>query len=142
MNKFKKWIRKKHLLWKYNHNYNTGKLIVLTENDRQLGLTHRMLRDCIDKGYILYVHSITEKHTLTHEIWNMKAIDLAPTLTPKSVIFNSYFLTPNDLKCGTHKLRRNVKVIVDNSCTYSDILILHQAGVKIVNGCVNIPFAA
>lgn len=51
----KKWIRKKYIFWKYKHNWNTGKVIILKEGDRQLGLTTMMLEDYLNNDHVVGV---------------------------------------------------------------------------------------
>lgn len=138
--KIKKWFRKKYLYWKYKHNWNTGKVIVLKEKDRQLGLTTMMINDCLNKRCMLFVHSESAKRRIYEEIYNMFN---SPIMT-SSINPNDYIVTLNDINCGKLRGKGNIKILIDNQCTYNDVIKLHDQGLghRIANGFICMYMAA
>lgn len=136
--KIKRWLRRKYFLWKYKHNYGTGKLIITKPGDRQLGLTTMMLEDCIRRNYKLYVPTRMAKEILAKEIYDMYN---SPTLT-SSINPYDYLVTPADI--SSNKLRGfgNVKIIVDNQCRYENLKTIYDNGYSIENGFIFCSFAA
>lgn len=138
--KIRKWFRKKCLYWKYKRNWNTGKVIVLKEKDRQLGLTTMMINDCLNKKCMLFVHSEAAKRRVYEEIYNMFN---SPIMT-SSINPNDYIITLNDINRGKLRGIGNVKIIVDNQCTYNDVAKLYDQGLRhrIANGFVYLDIVA
>lgn len=139
--KFKKWIRKKYILWKYKHNWNSTKLIVLKEGDRQYGLTQMLMKDCLEKNYTLFVRTETEKKRLAHEMYRCGQLGFMPSVTEYDA-YTKYLLSANDIRCGKHRGRRDLKILVDNSCSYNDIKPLYDELLQIVNGFIYVYMAA
>lgn len=137
--KIRKWFRKKYLYWKYKRNWNTGKVIVLKEKDRQLGLTTMMINDCLNKRCMLFVHSESAKRRIYEEIYNMNN----PIIT-SSINQDDYIVTLNDISRGKLRGIGNVKIIIDNQCTYSDVVKLYDQGLghRIANGFIYLDIAA
>lgn len=138
--KIKKWIRKKYIYWKYKHNWNTGKLIVLKEDDRNLGLTTMMMKDCLEKGCVLLVNGNPAKKYMAHEIYMRGQLGFLPPITEQEA-YQNYVLSLNDIKKDKHKARK-LKLIVDNSCHDFDLDTLYYASSYIVNGFVYSNIAA
>ena len=140
MQKFKRWIRRKYLFWKYKHNYNTGMVIVSKLGDLGLGLTTMMLEDCLRKNCMLLVPNAVAKYRICEMIYNMVN---SPTCT-SSIDPNDYVVTPTEIANGKLQGRHNVKIIIDNQCTYHDFTSVRNSGYEhsILNGFVYIPFAA
>ena len=140
MQKFKRWIRRKYLFWKYKHNYNTGMVIVSKLGDRGLGLTTMMLEDCLRKNCMLLVPNAVTKCRMFDEIDKMVN---SPTCT-SSIDPNDYLITPTEIANGKLQGRHNARIIIDNQCTYRDFTTIRDNGYEhsIVNGFIYIPFAA
>ena len=139
--KLKKWIRKEYLFWKYKHNWNTHRLIVLNENDRRYGLTFMMIKDCLEKKCVLFVRDYHEKHMFAQIMCEYSQLGLIPFITEREA-FDKYLMCPSDISCHKHLGRRDLKFIVDNSCGYNDVMILYRECLNIVNGFVCIYVAA
>ena len=136
--KIKKWIRKKYIYWKYKHNWNTGKLVILKEGDRQFGLTTMILEDCLKNDCVLLVSTEAYKKDLAHEIYKRGQLGLLPAITEKEA-YEKYLLSINDVKMDKHRGRR-LKIIVDNCCwDWDEIARLRP---YIVNGFLYLNIAA
>lgn len=130
MMKIKKWIRKKYIYWKYNHNWDTGKVVVLKEGDRQLGLTTMMIKDCLYKDCVLLVPTEKHKRDMAHEIYLRGQLGFLPVVTEREA-YEKYLISSNDIKKGRHRGRR-LKIIADNYCwDWDEIAYLRP---YIVNG--------
>ena len=135
--KIKKWFRKKYLYWKYKHNWNTGKLIVLKEGDRQLGLTTMMIKDCFKNDYVLLVPTETAKKNMAYKIYRDGQLGVLPSITKKEAY--KYLMSFDDILMGRHRGKR-LKIIVDNHCwEWKDLYSIRP---YIVNGFVYIGIAA
>ena len=136
--KIKKWIRKKYIYWKYKHNWDTGKVVILKEGDRQLGLTTMMLEDCLNKGCVLLVPTENHKKNLAHEIYKRGQLGFLPAITEQEA-YEKYLISSKDIQMG--KLRgRRLKIITDNYCwDFDEISYLRP---YIVNGFLYIDVAA
>lgn len=144
--KIKRWFRKKQLFYKYNHNYESEKLIVVTDDDRCLGLTLMMMEDCLLRGYRLYVRNMRTKENFAKDMYKYCQLGLFPQCpsVSASVAFNNYLLCPEDLKNVKYKGFATTEVIVDNSCTVfevNELFGLEPYGVKIINGFIYVPLA-
>ena len=129
MKKIKRWIRKKYVMWKYKHNWNTGKVVILSDGDRGYGLTTMMLKDCIKNDYVLFVPFEADKKSLFKSVEDRKEYD-------------KFILTKMDVKMGAH-VDRNIRgVIMDNHCSYADIKFLCDNELAIVNGFIHMGIAA
>lgn len=129
MNRINRWLRKKYIMWKYKHNWNTGKVIVLGEHDRAYGLTTMMLRDCVKNDYVLFVPYEADKKILF------------PSAEEREK-HSKYLMSKMDIKMGAH-LGRNIQgVIMDNHCSYEDIKFLYGNDFKIVNGFIYMDMVA
>lgn len=136
--KIKRKIRKKYLVWKYNHNWNTGKVVILKDGDRQLGLTTMIIRDCIVNNYKLFVKTDELKRSMAYEMYKLGQLGFAPPITEYEA-YEKYLMSPYDVK--RNKLRgTREKLIVDNSC--SNLEELHYIQPYIVNGFIYIDIAA
>lgn len=144
VHKMKRWIRKKRLFHKYNHNYESQRLIVTSTSDRCLGLTTMMMEDCLLRGCRLYVSDIRTKENFSRDISKYCQLGLfpqCPTLAAYQA-FDDYLLCPEDLHQNRFKSRRNIEVIVDNSCTVDNVEeLLGAHNVSILNGFVYVPLA-
>ena len=129
MSGIKKWLRKKYIIWKYKHNWNTGKVIVLGQQDRGYGLTTMMLKDCIKHGYVLFFPYEADK-----KIFYSSAEDKER--------FDKYLLSKMDVKMGAHKHTDIKGVIMDNHCTYEDVKFLYGNNLAIVNGFIYVDVSA
>lgn len=129
MTKLKRWFKKKWLLWKYKHNYNTGELI--PTNDRQLGLTTQLINECLWKNYVLLVPTIRMKDNVLR-MMRKELYDPCMTTTIKP---EEHVMSLHDIKAYKHRGRR-VKFIADNSCNKFDVQIALKLGCEIVNGFV------
>ena len=140
--KIKKWFRKKYIYWKYKHNWNTGKLIVLKEEDRHLGLTTMMMKDCIEKDYILLVDTESTKKYIVNEIFKRGQLGFIPVMTEKE-FSDKYLLSLNDIRIDKHRGRYR-RFIVDNSCHGDafDLKTLHQVLPDMKNGFIYLDIAA
>lgn len=138
--KIKKWLRKKYIYWKYKHNWNTGKVILLKEGDRQLGLTTMMINDCLNKRCMLFVPNEIAKKRVYEEIYNMFNSPIMTSLIDP----NDYLITLNDINRGKLRGVRNVKILVDNQCTYRDVIKLYEQGLghSIKNGFIYLDIVA
>lgn len=136
--KIKKWFRKKYLYWKYKHNWNTGKVVILKDGDRQLGLTTMILEDCLKNDCVLLVPTETYKKDLAHEIYKRGQLGFLPSITEKEA-YEKYLISSRDIKMG--KLRgRQLKIITDNYCwDWDEIAYLRP---YIVNGFLYLDIAA
>ena len=112
--KIKKWLRKKYIYWKYKNNWNTGKVVILKEEDRQLGLTTMMIEDCFKNDCVLLVPTEKHKRYLAHEIYIRGQLGFLPTITEKEA-YEKYLISSNDIKIGRHMGKR-LKIIADNHC--------------------------
>lgn len=139
--KFKLWIRKKYILWKYKHNWNSTKLVVLKESDRQYGLTHMLMKDCLENGCTLFVRTETEKKRLAHEMYKCGQLGFMPAITEHEA-YAKYLLSANDVRCGKHHGRRDLKILVDNSCSYDEVKLLYDEWLQVVNGFIYVYMAA
>lgn len=134
----KKWIRKKYIFWKYKHNWNTGKVIILKEGDRQLGLTTMMLEDCLKNDYVLLVPTETHKKNMAHEIYKCGQLGFLPAITEKGA-YEKYLISSNDITMGKHRGKR-LKIITDTYCwDWDEIACLRP---HIVNGFLYLDIAA
>ena len=129
MNKIKRWLRKKYVMWKYNHNWNTGKVVVLKEHDKRYGLTKMMLADCFANDCALFLP------------YELDKIYLFPSADDREK-YGKYLLSKMDIKMGACNGRELAGVITDNHCTYEDIKFLHDNNIEIVNGFVYMDIAA
>jgi hypothetical protein len=138
--KIKVWFRRKYLFWRYKHNKGTGKVIVTKQEDRQLGLTTMMINDCLNRRYMLFVPNEIAKKQMYEEIYSMVN---SPTMT-SSIDPNDYLITRNDINRGKLRGVRNVKLLIDNQCTYKDVVTLYDQGLghNIENGFIYCPFVA
>lgn len=142
MKKFKKWIRKKYVIWKYEHNWNTNKLVVLKEEDRQYGLTLMLIKECVLNNYVLFVPDTEIKKYIAHEAYIYGQLGLMPAVTEEE-LYGRYLMCKTDILNNKLRGKRNIEVLVDNSCTYKDVLYLYyECSVRIVNGFVCIDMAA
>lgn len=139
--KLMKLLRRKYLLWKYKHNWNSGKLIVLKEGDRQYGLTYMMIKDCLQNGYVLFVNNEFSKRCLAQKIHEYGQLGIVP-LVSECDAYDNYLLSTRDIYCDRHKGRKNLKLLIDNSCWYDDVKCLHGTGIEIINGFMYIPIAS
>ena len=136
--KIKKWLRKKYIYWKYKHNWNTGKVIILKEEDRQLGLTTMMLKDCLNNGYVLLVPTETHKKKLAYDIYLRGQLGFLPAITEREA-YEKYLISSNDITSGKH-IGKRLKIITDNYCwDWDEIACLRP---YIVNGFLHIDVAA
>lgn len=136
--KIKKWFRKRYLIWKYKHNWNTGKVIVLTSEDRQLGLTTMMIKDCLEKGYVLLVNTNSDKWNMAHEMYLCGQLMFSHPITEANA-YKYCLMSLDDVKNNKH-IGLGIKLIVDNSCHDLDALsYLHP---YIANGFIYVPIAA
>lgn len=134
----KRWLRKKYIYWKYKHNWNTGKLIIIKEGDRQLGLTTMMLKDCFKNDCVLLVPTETYKRKLAHDIYLRGQLRMIPAITEREA-YEKYLISSNDILMGKHRGKR-LKIIVDNYCwDWEDMACLRP---YIVNGFLHIDVAA
>lgn len=138
--KIKKWFRRKYIYWKYKHNWNTGKLIILKAEDRQLGLTTMMIKDCIEKDYILLVANETIKRNIVYEIFKHGQLGFLPAITEKE-FYNKYLSSLNDIINNKHRGKYR-RFIVDNSCYGDDLEVLHAIRPDIKNGFIYLDIAA
>ena len=138
---FKRWFRKKYIIWKYKHNWNSTKLVVLKENDRQYGLTYMLMKDCLEKGYMLFVRTELEKKRLAHEMYKCGQLGFMPVVTEQDA-YEKYLLSVNDIRYGRCRGKRDLKVVVDNACNYDDVKLLHDERIQIVNGFIYVHIAA
>lgn len=136
--KIKKWLRKKYIYWKYKHNWNTGKVILLKEGDRQFGLTTMMIEDCLKNGCVLLVPTETHKRNMAHEIYKRGQLGFLPAVTEREA-YDNYLLSHADIINGKHRARR-LKIIVDNHCWDWDDL--YHIRPHIVNGFIYLDIMA
>lgn len=136
--KIKKWFRKRYLIWKYKHNWNTGKVIVLKREDIQLGLTTMMIKDCLEKGYVLLVDTDSTKRCMAHEMYLCGQLKLSHPITEHDA-YKYHLMSLNDIKKNKH-IGLGIKLVVDNSCR--DLDALDYLYPYIVNGFVYVPIAA
>lgn len=137
--KLMKLLRRKYLLWKYKHNWNSGKLIVLKKDDRGYGLTDMMIKDCLQNGYVLFVSNELSKIRLARKINEYGRLGGLPVNERNA--YDNYLLSAEDIRWHRHVGRRNLKLLIDNSCWYDDVECLRGKGIKIVNGFIYIPIA-
>lgn len=136
--KIKKWLRKKYIYWKYKHNWNTGKVVILKEGDRQLGLTTMMIEDCLKNDCVLLVPTETYKKNMAHEIYKRGQLGFLPVITEKEA-YEKYLISSNDIKMGKHRGKR-LKIITDNYCwDWDEIAYLRP---YIINGFLYLDIAA
>ena len=135
---FKRWIRKKYLICKYKHNWNTGKVIVLKEEDRNLGLTTMMIKDCLEKDYVLLVNTDSVKRYMAHEMYLCGQLRLSYPVTEHDA-YKYHLMSLSDIKRNKH-IGLGVKLIVDNSCR--DLDVLNALYPYIANGFAYVPIAA
>lgn len=136
--KIKQWFRKKYIYWKYKHNWNTGKLVILKEEDRHLGLTTMMIKDCFKKNYALLVPTEIHKKNMASEIYKLGQLGVLPTITERDA-YEQYLVTPNEIQIGK-RIGKPLKVIVDNCCwDWDDIKLLRP---YITNGFLHLNIAA
>lgn len=136
--KIKKWLRKKYIYWKYKHNWNTGKVVILKKDDRHLGLTTMMLEDCLKNDCVLLVPTAAHKKDLAHEIYKRGQLGLIPAITYKEA-YEKYLLSIDDIRMNKHRGKR-LKIIVDNHCW--DWEDLYHICPYIVNGFLYLDIAA
>lgn len=136
--KIKKWLRKKHIYWKYKHNWNTGKVVLLKAGDRQLGLTTMMLKDCLKNDCVLLVPTETHKKNMAHEIYLRGQLGFLPAVTEHEA-YQKYLLSHNDIIRGKH-IGKRLKIIVDNHCwDWDDLYYIRP---HIVNGFIYLDIIA
>ena len=138
--KLKQWLRKKYIYWKYKHNWGTGKLIILKEGDRHLGLTTMMVKDCIEKDCILLVNTESTKKYIVDLIFKYGQLGFIPAMTEKE-FYRKHLLSLTDINLDKHRGMRR-QFIVDNSCYYDDLETLYCIRPDIKNGFVYISIAA
>lgn len=134
--KIKKWFRKKYIYWKYKHNWNTSKVIILKEEDRQFGLTTMMLKDCFKKNCALLVPTEMHKRSVARDIYRLGQLGVLPAITEQEA-YKQYLVTPNDIQIERYR-GKPLKVLVDNHCwDWDEIKPLRS---YIANGflCLNI----
>lgn len=136
--KIKKWFRKKYIYWKYKHNWNTGKVVILKEGDRQLGLTTMMLEDCLKNDCVLLVPTEKYKKNLAHEIYKRGQLGFLPAITEQEA-YEKYLISTNDITMGRH-LGKRLKIIADNYCwDWEDLYYIRP---YLVNGFLYLNIAA
>ena len=136
--KIKKWFRKKYIYWKYKHNWNTGKVVILKEGDRQLGLTTMMLKDCLYNDCVLLVPTGHHKKSLAHEIYKRGQLGFLPAITEQEA-YEKYLISLSDIKMGRDR-GRQLKIIADNYCwNWEDLYYLRP---HLVNGFLYLDIAA
>lgn len=138
--KIKQWFRKKYIYWKYKHNWGTGKLILLKEGDRYLGLTTMMIKDCIAKNCILLVNSESTKKCIVYDIFRLGKLGVIPAMTEEE-FSEQYLLSLNDIELDRHRGQFR-QFIVDNSCCDDDLKTLYHIRPDIKNGFIYMSIAA
>lgn len=136
--KIKKWIRKKYVYWKYKHNWNTGKVVILKEGDRQFELTTMMLKDCFKNDCVLLVPTETHKRNMAHEIYIRGQLGFLPSVTEKES-YEKYLISSHDIQIGRHR-GKQLKIITDNHCW--DWEDLYRIRPYIANGFLYLNIAA
>lgn len=136
--KIKKWLRKKYIYWKYKHNWNTGKVVIIKEGDRQLGLTTMMLKDCFKNDCVLLVPTEAHKRKLAHDIYLRGQLRMIPAITEREA-YEKFLISSHDIQMGRHRGKR-LKIIVDNHCWNLDEISYLRP--YIVNGFLYIDVAA
>lgn len=132
MNKIKRWFRRKYILYRYKHNYNSGKLIYLKSSDRQLGLTTELIKESVNKNIPILVHNNIARRHIVHEMYKMGQLSLIPSVTEEYAMDN-LVITPL-----TNIRGRGIKwILVDNGCTELDVVkLLDDYLVAILNGYI------
>lgn len=116
--KIKKYFRRNYLFLKYNHNYESGKLIYINNTDRGFGFTFKVITDSVfTKVPILVSTNLSRKRT-AHEIYRMGQLGFVPALTEKYA-YDNLVVTPYTNIRG----RRIEFVLIDNSCNENDVSI-------------------
>ena len=119
MSKIRKWFRIKYILFRYKHNYKSGKLIYLKSSDRRFGLTTELIKESIEKGIPILVHNNNAKRYIAHEMYKRGQLLLAPCVTEQYAM-EKLLITPTDNLRG-----RGINwILVDNGCTESDVVKL------------------
>lgn len=136
MNKIQRWLHRHYLFWRYKHNYKTGRVILTTTEDRGMGLTTMMIKDCVKRGYKLYVPTLQDKRNMAEIVYKMgKQFSIKEMTIP--TILEDYLLCERDLGRGI----RYHNIIVDNHCTDNDLKIINNSGdCFIQNGFVYSPY--
>ena len=145
--RFKRWIRKKYLILKYELNWNLGEVVTIHANDKLLGLSYLMVDDCIYNNYKLFVPTEAVVDYFLLYIYNKisnSEIFLQKEISYQDVqlIYRDYFITPMDIRFGKYKGKGKIKVIVDDSCSKLDLKLIKEAScdypeIEIVNGFVS-----
>lgn len=130
----KKYLRQKYIIYKYKHNYNTGKLIYLNSSDRQYGLTTLLIHDAIKFDVPILVSTEFFRRNIAHEIYRMGQLELVPPVTERYAYEKLVITSPHDNVKG----RRMKEILVDNQCSESDVdkFLICYGYPKIRNGFV------
>ena len=130
--KIKRWLRKKYIIYRYTHNYNSDKVIYLNPTDRQLGLTTMIIKDAIKYNVPILVPTFSEKNRVCHEMYKMGQLGLGDSITEESAKNNLVIALFEDLREG-----KITKILVDNRCSEWDLeTFILKNPVRIVNGFV------
>ena len=118
MNKLVKKIRRKFLLFKYKHNFKSGKLIKISKKDRQLGLTYRIIEDSVRLRIPILVPNKNIKKWLPYEFTKRYDFGDYANRHIRKYIFDNFIVVPTDNLRGT----QIKSFLVDNSCEEYDVL--------------------
>lgn len=131
--KIKRWIRKKYILYKYNKNFKSGKVIFLKQDDRGYGLSRLLIKDAIKYKIPILVPTQHSKRYMADEMYRYGQLNFIPQIT-KDYIMNNLIITPTENVRG----KRLSWIFIDNSCKESDIyeFLNKNNTITIANGFV------
>lgn len=134
-NKFKRWCRKQYIIYKYKHNFKSGKVIYLRADDRQFGLSTLLINDAIRYDIPILVPNLYSKKRMAHEIYMMGQLSMVSSVTEDYAMKN---LVVTPIESNLRGLYKLDWILVDNQCNESDVKKMLDISPKtiIANGFV------